>query len=256
MTEPGEIEAFIIHLERAQARRPQVERIRAACPVPAQVVDAVDGRALPAGEIEAVLCREGLHAPRYPFPITAGEIGCFLSHRKVWRMIVDRRLKAGLVIEDDVEIDRAAFERALALAAEVIDSAGYIQFQVRPVPGQAEIVASRGPVSILRPKVGMLRTSAQLVSQAQARRLLRITERFDRPVDGLLQMGWVTGVAPSCASPSGVSDRTRETGGSTISTSAGTPLPQRLAREIRRLVYRHRIRAFSARHRAQNGGET
>ena len=256
MNEPGEIEAFIIHLERAKARRPQVERILAACPVPASVIEAVDGRALPAPEIEAVHSRRSLHAPHYPFEMTAGEIGCFLSHRKAWQAIVDRGLKAGLVIEDDVEIDRDAFEHALALAAEVINRAGYIQFQVRPVPGQADSVARSGGVSILRPKVAMLRTSAQLVSAAQAGHLLRITERFDRPVDGLLQMSWVTGVALSCASPSGVSDRTRETGGSTISTGGGAPLTHKFAREIRRLLYRIRIRAFSARHRAENRGVT
>ncbi|WP_420406789.1 glycosyltransferase family 25 protein [Hoeflea sp.] len=244
------IEAFVIHLSRAKARRAQVERILEACPVSAKVIEAVDGREMTEGEIAAVFSQRSLHSPRYPFSITAGEIGCFLSHRRVWRMIVESGLKAGLVLEDDVEIDPDSFAEALAVASQHIDQEGYIQFQVRPVADGALVVASGHNVSILRPKVAMLRTSAQLVSAAQARRLLEITERFDRPVDGLLQLSWVTGVAPSCAVPSGVSDRTQEAGGSTISTGPRTSLAKTIRREIDRLVYRRRIRALSARYLA------
>jgi len=245
MNEPGDIQAFIIHLARAEARRPQVERIRAACPLPVEVIEAVDGRALSEADIDVVRSRRSLHEPPYPFEITVGEIGCFLSHRKAWRMIVDRGLSAGLVIEDDVEIDPKVFSRALQLSTEIIDRAGYIQFQVRSVKGRAETLASRSGASIVRPRVGMLRTSGQLVSAAHARHLLEITERFDRPVDTLLQMNWVTGVPLSCAVPSGLSDRTEEAGGSTISVKSRKKLSQKLSREIRRFLYRSRIRARS-----------
>ena len=247
MNEAGDIQAFIIHLGRAEARRHQVERIRAACPLPVQVIEAVDGRALSEAEIDAVRSRRSLHRPPYPFEMTVGEIGCFLSHRKCWKMIADRGLRAGLVIEDDVEIDREVFSRALALSAERIDQAGYIQFQVRAVKGAAETLASRDGASIVRPRVGMLRTSGQLVSAAHARHLLEITECLDRPVDTLLQMSWVTGVALSCAVPSGLSDRTAEAGGSTISVKSRKTLAQTLSREIKRFLYRSRIRARSNR---------
>lgn len=253
MSRFGGIEAFIIHLARAEARRPQVDRIVKACPVPARVIEAVDGRQMTEAEISAVFSPRSLHYPPYPFSITAGEIGCFLSHRRVWRMIVESGLRAGLVLEDDVEIDPDAFDRALALAVREIDREGYIQFQVRPVADGAIAVTNDDGVSILRPRVAMLRTSAQLVSADQARRLLQLTERFDRPVDGLLQLSWVTGVAPGCAVPSGVSDRTQQSGGSTISTSSRANLMKTLAREFHRLVYRRRIRASSARHLASAG---
>ncbi|MEQ8479299.1 MAG: glycosyltransferase family 25 protein [Hoeflea sp.] len=255
MSRFGGIEALVIHLSRAEARRPQVERILNACPVPARVIEAVDGRALTEDEIGAVFSQRPLHFPRYPFFITAGEIGCFLSHRRAWRIIVESGLGAGLILEDDVEIDRDAFARALALATQYVGQEGYIQFQVRPVADGASVVTEDDGVSILRPPVAMLRTSAQLVSAAQARRLLQITDRFDRPVDGLLQLSWVTGVAPSCAVPSGVSDRTQQSGGSTISTSSRGSLMKTLAREFHRLVYRRRIRALSARYLASIGGQ-
>lgn len=255
MSRFGGIEALVIHLSRAEARRPQVERILNACPVPARVIEAVDGRALTDHEISAVFSQRSLHSPRYPFAITAGEIGCFLSHRRAWRIIVESGLRAGLILEDDVEIDPDPFARALALATQHIEQEGYIQFQVRPVVAGAPVVASHDGVSIQRPRVAMLRTSAQLVSAAQASRLLQVTERFDRPVDGLLQLSWVTGVAPSCVVPPGVTDRTQESGGSTISNGPRASLAKTIVREVDRLVYRRRIRALSARHLASAGGQ-
>lgn len=239
-----DIHAFVIHLTRAEARRPQVDRIVAACPVAATVIEAVDGRALPDTELEAVYSQQSLHAPRYPFPLSAGEIGCFLSHRKVWQAIADSGLEAGLIIEDDVEIDAPVFSRAVALAREHIGALGYIQFQTRPVKGQFKEIARDGDVSIVRPLVGQLRTSAQMVSAAQARGLLHLTGQFDRPVDSFLQMSWVTGSALCCAVPPGISDRTQQAGGSTISQKK--TFTDKISREIKRFIYRFQIRAFSA----------
>lgn len=232
------IEAFVIHLQRAVKRKPQVERIVAACPVPARVIEAVDGRAMSAEE-RAAVCVKRLHEPHYPFEMGPGEIGCFLSHRKAWRQILDSGLDAGLIIEDDVEIDRAVFGRALELAAAHCTGQSYIQFQVRPAKGPADILAEAGGVRILRPHVGDLRTSAQLVGRGAAQRLLEMTARFDRPVDGFLQMSWLTGIAMDRVDPSGVSDRTEATGGSTI--SGGKTFLQRLDREVKRILYRRAI---------------
>lgn len=220
-----------------------MDRILEACPVPAQVIEAIDGRGLTADEIDAVYSRECLHAPRYPFELGAGEIGCFLSHRKAWRAIVDKGLEAGLIIEDDVEIDIPMFSQAFDLARKHVGDLGYVQFQTRPVKGPSTIVAREDSASIVRPQLGQLRTSAQLVSAAHAAHLLALTERFDRPVDSFLQMSWVTSKPLCCAVPPGITDRTAQSGGSTISQKK--QLTDRLSREVKRFVYRSRIRALS-----------
>lgn len=232
------IGAFVIHLQRARQRKAQVERILAACPVPARVIDAVDGRAMSAQERAAVYAGK-LHEPRYPFELGPGEIGCFLSHRKAWQEIADAGLDAGLVIEDDVEIDRDVFGPALDLAMRHCSPHSYIQFQVRPVKGAVATVAQEGGVRIVRPRVADLRTSAQLVGRGAAERLLDLTGRFDRPVDGLLQMSWMTGLPLDRVDPSGVSDRTEATGGSTI--SGGKTFFQRVEREFKRFFYRRAV---------------
>src|SRR5690606_24624421 len=95
------IEGFIIHLARARSRRGQVDELLQHLPVPARILEAVDGQSLPAAELSAVY-RRHLHEPPYPFGLRAGEIACFLSHRKAWKEIVKRDLDAALVLEDDV----------------------------------------------------------------------------------------------------------------------------------------------------------
>lgn len=232
------MKTFIIHLERATERRAQVQHLQAAAPWPAQVLPAVDGARLDHWPLAARV------TPRYPFALSAGEVGCFLSHRAAWTRIVEEGLEAALILEDDVALE-ADFAAAAAFAAGHVARIGYIQFQVRPVPEAAERVAQAGAFALARTRPVMLRTSAQLVSQAAARRLLDLTQTFDRPVDTFLQMAWETGITPHVVTPSCVSDRTAETGGSTISAGKRRGLLASLGREIARSRYRRAIARLS-----------
>lgn len=209
--------AYIIHLERAVGRREQVDRIVKTCPMSAEIVHAVDGSAMSDDEVSRIYVKNQLQ-PTYPFALRGGEIGCFLSHRKCWRRMIDEELDAALILEDDIEVDQPVFDRALGITRKHIDELGYIQFQVRPIPENAEVIIAEDEVRLVRPRPTPLRTSGQLVSRAAAQKLLELTEVFDRPVDTYLQMHWVTGIHLACVTPSGVSDRTAETGGSTISS--------------------------------------
>ncbi len=243
----GDIEAFIIHLARATARRPQVDHLLKACPVPARVLDAVDGRAMSEAEIDAVYSRKSMHAPHYPFEMTVGEVGCFLSHRKAWQAIVACGRDAGLVIEDDVEIDADVFTTALEFAREHVSAHGIVQFQVRRVAEPGPLIASTNAVVLARPMIIPLRASCTLYSRAAAEQLLAQTERFDRPIDGHVQLHWVTGLRPLIAIPSGVRDKGADIGGTTIQ-ARNVPLLKRIRRELLRPLYRGRISALSRRH--------
>lgn len=244
MSNPGDIAAFIIHLARAKARRPQVEHLLTSCPLPAQIVDAVDGSALPDEAVDSVYSRQSLFAPRYPFTLSVGEVGCFLSHRKAWQTILDAGLEAGLVIEDDVEIDGAVFARALQLARAHIGVHGIIQFQVREIAKPGPVVAADGDVRLTRPVQVPLRASCTLYSRQALETLLQQTARFDRPVDTYAQMHWLTGLRPCLVIPSGVRDRSGNIGGTTIQ-ARNVPIVKKLRREVLRPIYRLRIAALS-----------
>jgi GR25 family glycosyltransferase involved in LPS biosynthesis len=239
----AEYKSFIVHLQRASGRKAQVQALLSKSPYEAQIVDAVDGAKLSTAEVDACYRVKSFMQPKYPFELNLGEIGCFLSHRKVWQQIVDQGLDGGLIFEDDVEIDPATFADALALAEAHVQELGYIQFQVRAVLDQNTVFVQDGTVQIVQPVITPLRTSAQFVSGCAAQELLELTERFDRPIDGLLQMYWETGLQLSCVVPSGVSDRTAALGGSTLSSKQ--PAFKRLGREFNRIWYRAQIRKYS-----------
>lgn len=235
------IETFVIHLARATGRRAQVDRLLAGTPYPSQILDAVDGAQVAEAQRAAEISNAPLFAPRYPFALNAGEYGCFQSHRVAWQRIVDQGLDAALILEDDVALTDD-FDAAVALAAQHVGALGYVQFQVRKVDG-GSVVANAGGVSIVRPRVTPLRTSAQMVSRAAAQTLLGMTAQIDRPVDTFLQSHWHTGLHLVCVVPSGVEDRTAETGGSTISSKRS--LWEKAKREVLRSRYRRAVDRLS-----------
>ena len=237
---PIRAEAFIIHLSRAEARKPQVERLTATLPLPVNIIDAVDGLALGDGEIEAVYRRQ-LHRPRYPFELRKAEIGCFLSHRKAWQAIVDGGLDAGLIVEDDVEPDEKLFAPALALALETIQPGDYIRFPYRSHTDGGAEVAKAGDIALVEPAHVGLGMQMQLVGRAAAAELLKVTERFDRPVDTTIQMRWLAKICILAVRPPSIRQIGHLLGG-TIVQKKSKPLSEVLSREVKRAWYRLAIR--------------
>lgn len=229
------IEAFVIHLARAHQRRPQVERLCAALPMPTHIVDAVDGGALDDAAIAAVYERD-LHRPRYPFALGKGEIGCFLSHRKAWQEIVERDLDAGLIVEDDVEVDIAGLNRLLGVARGCLRAADYLRFPQK-LNEAGRVVAAGDGVSIIEPRLVGLGMVMQLVGREAAAILLEATGRFDRPVDTTLQLRPSRDVRILSCAPVCVREVSVDMGGSTIQKKA-KPIGEVVEREIKRAWYR------------------
>lgn len=237
----GGIETFVIHLARATGRRAQVDKLLAGTPYPSQILNAVDGALVSENQRKTEISTTPLFEPKYPFPISAGEYGCFQSHRVAWQMIVDKGLDAALILEDDVALVDG-IGSAVEMAAAHIGTFGYIQFQVRKVD-ESHVVSQSGGVAIVQPQVTPLRTSAQMVSRVAAQSLLEMTAQIDRPVDTFLQSHWHTGLHVTCVVPSGVEDRTAQTGGSTISSKRS--IWQKAKREVLRTRYRRAVDRLS-----------
>lgn len=234
------VSAQIIHLERAEARRVQVARLLADLPCDSRVFAAIDGAALDEATLFARYRRASFLSPRYPFALTRGETACFLSHRATWVEIAEGDTAAGLVLEDDAAVDVPAFTEALAFAMQHIAEEGIIQFQPRPIAGDGVMVAQQGALTIMRPTIIPARLTATLYSKAAAARLLEVTEVFDRPVDGVMQMPWVTDLPVAIIQPSGLREVSEALGGTTIQAKGHRPLA-RIKRELERTLYRIRI---------------
>jgi GR25 family glycosyltransferase involved in LPS biosynthesis len=245
------IAAFIIHLERSVERKAQAEKLVAVLPCPAEIVAAVDGRNL-TDEQMAAGYRRSLHKPRYPFELTRGEIACMLSHRLVWRAIIERGLDAGLIVEDDVAVEEG-FTAVFAEAARFVSPGDYIRFPRWERGESGKTVHRAGSISIVEPFLPMLGTQAQLVGREAARLLLAATETFDRPIDSLIQMQWLHGARVLSARPIAIREIDRELGGTVLQKKKKSFL-ERVEHELRRPLMRSAVARRNRRWRRTGKG--
>ncbi len=230
------IGSFIIHLKRAEERAAQVAALAEALPDPVETVAAVDGRA---GEGGTEVYDRGLGwKPAYPFPLNDTEIAVFRSHRRAWARIVESRVMAGLVVEDDVEVAAEPFRAAMALAVTHMRPDLVIRLPQKPRETGA-VLAQAGGAKLILPDVAGLGMQATLVGRIAAAKLLRATARFDRPVDVVLQMVWETGVEVHSLWPTGVRDISGALGGSTLKKRKG--LAARARAEWARMRFRRAL---------------
>ena len=168
-------------------------------------------------------------------------VTCFQSHRKCWQEILDRGLEA-LIIEDDVDIIDGEFTAAVKLAMKEIKMGDLIRFPMKPRE-KPEIKGEKHNISIFEPTVVGLGTQAQIVTYDAARRLLEMTEHFDRPIDVYLQLRWKHGVRILTLWPHGVCERSSSLGGSLIGKERSNG--DKLRRELLRPFYRAKLNIYS-----------
>ncbi len=244
--------AFIIHLERAANRKPNVDALRARLPIESEILPAIDGRSLSPAAVGAAYVRARF-SPRYPFDLSLAEIGAFLSHRGAWRRIVAENLDFGFVFEDDAAIDPDQFSSILEFVTTERPRWDYVLMPAAGLePSGAVVVVRSDGRTLLLPHAPPLRAIGQVVSRAAAEQLLQVTAPFDRPVDTFLQMAWITGVMLLVATPTPIRDVSRDSGGTTVQRKRMGLLP-RLRHEAMRPVYRAQILARYRRHLVSMG---
>lgn len=157
-------------------------------------IDAVDGSTLTQPEIDAHYSPE-LNKKNYHYPLSKGQIGCYLSHRKAWQAIVDQRLDYAIIFEDDFNLDES-----IHTAIKNIDKLNYdwqliklSAYQNRRRPILFKFPLEHSQQLVIHKKL-MSGCCATAITFDGAKRLLAATEKFGRPVDCDLQHIWETGV--------------------------------------------------------------
>lgn len=145
-------------------------------------VPAVDARQLPNEEFERLLKLTSGHNSMSP-----AEMGCLLSHRKVWQLVADGEDQWGFVAEDDIHLsaDAPKFLRdgswipagAEIVRAETDTHRRELSYKIWGEPFGHEL---------RRAKSKQFGSGGYFVSRETAARLLAHTERHVEPADVIL----------------------------------------------------------------------
>lgn len=93
--QPVPLRIFVINLPRSVERRKAMERQLSRFGRSVEFFPAIEGATLRLGNAPEI--RDS--------SLSAGELGCYLSHVEIWRRIVRDSIEHALVLEDDVTLD-------------------------------------------------------------------------------------------------------------------------------------------------------
>ncbi|SDX92703.1 Glycosyltransferase involved in LPS biosynthesis, GR25 family [Albimonas donghaensis] len=165
---------FVINLERHTARREFMRLQLDALGLSPIWIKGVDGKR----EADMKAAANAFYAPLSP-----GEVGCFESHRTVWKRIVEMDVPGAYVLEDDVVVSQD-YGR-LDLPAARLAGIDVLKLDYHPrdtLCGVAGVAIGEGKT--MRRALGRENsTGSYFVSRAGAEKLLRLSEAFHWPVD-------------------------------------------------------------------------
>lgn len=186
----GNVQTFVICLEREEARgRAALEQIRGRS-IDATLFIGTDGRSLSPADREDVDQRAAVAT--IGRELVAGEIGCFLSHRRLWREIAAKDLAAAVVLECDArvapqhdaivaELSRRRFEWDIVMLQHRKCVPSF--WHRHTLNGEARAVKFANRRSF--------HTSGYLLTARAARRLDELAVRITMPVDHFVSGGRV-----------------------------------------------------------------
>jgi glycosyl transferase, family 25 len=169
-----------LNLARRTDRRRFMERQFAALGLAAERVEAFTPETVPVASLARWT------DPVYPRHVSPPELACTFSHRRAWRLIVERTLAGACILEDDAWLS-PAFAGVIAAAPD-LGSFDVVKIEQRSTP--ATIGRQAGA---LLPGIGLHRpysfapgSCGYLISRAGARKLLARSVALDIPVDNIL----------------------------------------------------------------------
>jgi glycosyl transferase family 25 len=181
---------YLINLPRDHARGALMQQQISALGLSTRRVDAVLGRELSPLQRDQ-LYSAALNHTRFHKPMSAGEIGCYASHLKVWQAMAADDAAFALVLEDDVllGVELPALLNAVAALPPSWD-------MIKLIGRDRERVWRRWPLldrwSLVRYRRAPSLTGAYLLSREGARKLAAARQPFFRPVDVDLRFWWET----------------------------------------------------------------
>jgi glycosyl transferase family 25 len=246
---------FVINLERDAERRRHMEAVLRGLGLEAEFVAAVDGRTLNDADRAAYDADRALRV--YGVAMMDSELGCYLSHYRLYARMVREGLETALILEDDVEISQdlpAVLEDLLAspdrgwLVVRLESLRGHVR-EPRSTKFLGTRVAElpRG-AGLYRLGTHVLGAGAYLIRRDGAERLLAYGKRIFMPIDHTMDRFWENGIVPYVVRPFPVRQRTdfeSRIGTRGKDRHRGQPLRIQIQRRLQRISDGVRKRAFN-----------
>ena len=105
------MDIYLINLKDSVQRYQKISSRLNELNLPFKRVEAIYGKSLDSEYVNQISCKltEKETSIRYPQTLTLAEIGCFLSHRICWNLLINSNEEYAIILEDDIHIsDRAA----------------------------------------------------------------------------------------------------------------------------------------------------
>lgn len=177
---------YLINLARSTDRLTACARQLESYDLPFERVDAVDGDALTPTAISKLY---NFEESSYHKHMTSGEIGCYLSHVRVWQKIVDEQLDYAVILEDDILL-QDNIQEGLAALQTIQEPWDLIKLAEAPEKRKAVHHIPANDFALVTYNKVPSRTCAQVVSLAGAKKLLATSITIKRPIDIELQYWW------------------------------------------------------------------
>jgi len=193
------IPIFVINLEDNVPRYEDVKSQLDALNLSFERIDAVAGKLLSQAEITAIYDKQ-TNRKLHHRNLTVGEIGCYMSHRKIWQMMQEQKIERALILEDDIVAKPQLLDcLRLMESANGWDVIKIADFE-RVTPAKSQRVSEQ--FELVSYKKVPNRTMGYFITRQAAAKMLR-REKIYRPVDVDFQFYSdfdisVCGLRPSC----------------------------------------------------------
>lgn len=195
---------FVINLEHSADRRAAMAARLDPLGIPYSFFKAVNGRELDTDNLPVYdRLRRRLFFGK---DLTKGEIGCLLSHRDVYRHMVDNNIETAIVMEDDVFIEPAFPQVIREIIASPVpwDIVRFLAYEKVQKIGRDLYELPLKPYRLARIPTSSGGAYCYMLNLRAAQRLLALMERNYLPVDILHSYVWRTGLETLILRPSPV----------------------------------------------------
>ncbi|MEQ9244650.1 MAG: glycosyltransferase family 25 protein [Nitratireductor sp.] len=173
---------YLINLWRSSDRLERMQELCVDAGLEFTRMEGVDGRELSSADIAQVVVGESRWGK-----LTAGEVGCFLSHRKCWQALVQEGSQYAVVLEDDLVLGENAVS-VMTDSSWLPEDADIVKLEAADERVYLDTWASG---VIMAREIRRLRSShfcsgGYVISRSCAQHLLSSSETFSEPVDDFL----------------------------------------------------------------------